>query len=370
MQGKKKQAGNLLKLSAIRKRYKESGIADEIALKAKDTIVLPSPILALNYQMGGGIPYGKILELFGEESTGKTLLAKAFALVCQMLGGMVLWDDAEACWNNAWAIKNGLDPKKIELLPDENILEIISDWIADMCIYYRSILTNNEPILLVGDSIAVWETRTNMETADMDSGEDMGRRSKMIYKMLRKRRKIFAKYGICVIFINQIRKKVGATKWEDPDTTPGGMAMRFFADIRLGLYRGKKIVDDEDKKIGQKVHVRTKKNKVAPPRESIEAKVLFKKYRGNIGYDKYHWLQETLVETGVVVKKKGPRFYFNDELIAHGDLAFLKAISKDDELRAKLIAASPINTISKTRKRIEGIDKNLYPVKLKVKKDE
>lgn len=363
----KKKTGILLAEKVLRKRYPGSNLASKIGLSDDQVIKLPSSNLSLNYQIGGGIPYGKIMEPFGEESTGKTLLALDFAKVAQLLGGIALWVDAEACWSNAWAIKNGLDLDKIELLPDENVVEIISDWIADMCIYYRAIFTNNEPIFLGVDSTAVLESQIQMDVADTDSSDAFSRRSKMISQMLRKRKPLFAKYGVCAMFINQLRKKIGATKWEDPDTTPGGQSMKFYADIRLGLYRGKAIKNADDKKVGQFVYMRVKKNKTAPPRESIQTKVYFKKTKGVIGYDKYFGLQETLVECGVVERRKGPRYYFEGDLIAHGDLAFMKAIKNDDTLRAKLIAASPINTISKTRKKIEELTKNLYPVKLKAK---
>lgn len=365
----KKSSGLLLKESALRKRYPDSGLASVISVTPDNTIYLPSRILALNHQLGGGLPYGKIIEGFGEESTGKSLLAMDFAVITQQLGGIVLWDDAECSWNNAWAKRNGIDLSKVELLKDENILETISDWIADMVVYYRSILKNNEPILLVGDSIASWETKLNMETADSQSGEDMGRRAKMIYKMLRKRRKILSKYGVCTFFINQVRKKPVSNKWEDPDTTPGGMAMRFYADIRLGIHRGKAVKNRDDHKVGQEVYFRIKKNKIGPPKENIKGKVFFKKHNGNLGYDKYTSLPEALIEDRVLIKKRGPRYYFKGELLAHGDLNLLKKLKDDSDLRSKLIKESSINTFSKTKAKIDALTKNLYPVKMKAKND-
>lgn len=364
----KKTAGVLLKEGILRRRYPDSGLASKISMSDEDSIWLPSRILPLNRQTGGGLMYGKIMEIFGEESTGKTLLAMDFAVVAQQLGGIVLWNDAECSFNAKWAVKNGLDLSKIELLKDENEIETISDWIADMAAYYRSKLIRNEPILLIGDSIAVWETRLNMEAADTDSGEDMGRRSKKIYQMLRKRRKILSKYGVCSIFVNQVRKKVGASKFEDPDTTPGGMAMRFFADIRIGLYRGKKIVNKNEDKVGQKVYVRTKKNKLAPPGESTEANVYFRKHKGVIGYDKYFFLPETLIDLGIITRKAA-RFYLGDEQLAYGDAPFLKLLANNNELRKKLVKLSTINTLSITREKINSIGKNLYPVKAKKDKD-
>lgn len=364
---KKKQAGILLEEANLRKRYPDSNLASKILIPEEKIIKLPSRIVPVNYMIGGGIGYGKIMETFGEESTGKSLLANDFAVVTQQLGGMVLWGDAEASFDARWAKKNGLNLNKIEVLKDENEIETISDWIADMCIFYRSKLTHNEPILLVEDSIAAFETRSNMEAAETDSGEDMGKRSKAIYKMLRKRRKILAKYGICSIFINQVRKKVGATQFEDPDTTPGGMAMRFYADIRLGIYRGKKIKDGNDEVVGNNVYFRLKKNKTAAPKPSVQGQVFFHPTGGVLGYDKYFFLPETLVRKEVL-KKTGAYYYHGNVKLAKGDLKMLQMLRDNNDLRATLLKESKINTPSKTRSRIESIDTNMYPVKLKVKK--
>lgn len=366
----KKKVGILLAESVLRKRYPRSNRASIIGLSNEDTLRLPCKNLALNYQLGGGIPYGKILEEYGEESTGKTLLALDFAEVCISLGGIVCWDDAEACWSNYWAQKNGIDISQVELLPDENIVEIISDWLGDMIVFYRAQLTNNEPILFVIDSLAVLESQEQMEVSDVDSSDAFSRRSKMISQMLRKRKPMFAKYGACVIFINQLRKKIGATKWEDPDTTPGGQSMKFYADIRLGLYRGKIIKNAKKKRVGQHVWMRIKKNKTAPPRESVQARVYFKKTGGKIGYDKYSGLGDTLVECGTIKRIRGGYTYEGKLLCKHkeNEDRLGEYLAANDEMRAKILKDSPINTPSKTRKQIEGIDRNLYPVKQKTKK--
>lgn len=367
----KKTVGTLLAEKVLRRRYPTSNTARTISISKGKKIRLPSKNLALNHQLGGGIPYGGILEEYGEESTGKSLLAMDFADACISLGGMVLWGDAEACWVDDWAEKNGIDLDKVELLPDENVVEIISDWVADMCVYYRSMLENNEPILFVLDSLAVLESKDQVDVADTDSNDPFNARAKAISRMLRKRKPLFAKYGICVIFINQLRKKIGATKWEDPDTTPGGQAMKFYADIRLGLYRGKIIKNKDKKRVGQHVYLRIKKNKTAPPRESVQARVFFKKTRGKIGYDKYSGLGDALIECGTITVERGPIYYFGDIKLCKGkkdEDTLNDYLAANDAMRAKILAAAPINTISKTRKQIEGKTRNLYPVKTKKKK--
>lgn len=368
--GEKKKIGGLLDEAALRKRYPDSGLASKICLPGDKTLRLPSRVLTINHHLGGGIPYGKIVENFGEESTGKTLLAKDFAYVTQWLGGIVLWIDAECTFDPEWAQKHGLDLSKIVLLPMENRIEIISDWICDMCIFWRSKLTRNQPILLVLDSIAVLEGKDTMEVAEVDTKAEMGRRSYLLGKLLRKRTKIFAKYGICVYFINQLRKKVGASQFEDPDTSPMAQCMKYYASQRFGLYRGKRLKADDKKKswVGNVVYVRTKKNKTSAPRDNVQANVFFKEHEGNFGYHKYYGLEELLVEMGVVKRIKG-KFMFNGTLVAKGEEAFIRKISKDAALRKQLLDKLDINTPSRLKKKLEAISENLYPVKLKAKKE-
>jgi recombination protein RecA len=239
-----------------------------------------------------------------------------------------------------------------------------------MCIYYRSKLTHNEPILLVADSIATWETQANMDAADMDSGEDMGRRAKMIYRVIRKRLKIFSKYGICCVFINQLRNRPTKTKWEDPETSPGGLAMRYYASIRAAVKKSKFIMDENKTQVGQEVYIKIKKNKIAEPKPSIRGKVHFKTHNDLFAFDNYAYLAEPLVNLKVI-KRKSARFYYKGKEIAHGDLAFDKLLRRDEALRKKLISKSGIMTISKARTILEATKgTNRYPVKLKAKADD
>lgn len=367
----KKSGDRLLTEGELKRKFPDSGLASNIFLSADNTLWLPSRILALNYHIGGGIPYGKIKELYGQESTGKSLMAMDFSYVTQQCGGIVLWDDAECSFDPAWAIKNGLDLNRIVVLKDENIIEVVSDWIKYQVLYWRSRLTNNEPILLVGDSIAAWDTQENMDTDDLDAKAEMGNRGKKIYQMLRKRNKFLARYGVCTIFINQLRPKVGATKWEDPDTTPGGNAMKFFASIRVGLYSGKRIKDENKRRIGSVIFIRTKKNKVAPPRDNISAEVYFTDDEGKLGFSKYFGLLPILIENEVVERRKGI-YYKGRRICSYRDEdegPFIQAIMEDDILRRNLIRRSGINTVSKFKEKLEATDGNLYPVKIKNKKD-
>jgi recombination protein RecA len=318
--------------------------------------------------------------LFGYESTGKSILALDFAKSTQKLGGIVLWDDAEGAFTKYWAEANGVDPSMVEVYP-ENDVEGYSDWQRDMIIYHRAKLTNNEPILLVCDSIAALECLANIDATQTDSKAEMGNRAKAIYKMYRIRNNLYAKYGVCVIMINQVRDKVGASMFEAATTTPGGQSTKFYASQRVGLsgssmIKGRLVKGEfkEDKtkghRIGRNIYVKIDKNKVAPPRDNIKTQVYFTNERyGYVGYSRYHGLADILVEKGKL-KKKGSYYKLDGESIAQGEDQFINLMMEDKDFRKRMIKASGINTISKTRKVINSISNNLYPVKLKGGEDE
>lgn len=183
---------------------KYSGIMGLASDTVESNLWLPSTFFALNYTFGGGIPYGKILEIAGEESSGKSLIAYNFAYACQQLGGHVIWVDAEQAWMNSWAEANGVDPAKVTVLKDTRI-EYISDAVADIAIYLRSQLTHNEPILLVMDSIAAMDCADNIDAKMVDGKAEMGGRAKALYKFFRIRSELFYKLGVTQIYINQLR---------------------------------------------------------------------------------------------------------------------------------------------------------------------
>lgn len=379
----KRKIGVLLREQDLRRRYPDSGLAHKIMLPAEQVLKLPCEVLSINDHLGGGISYGKVIENGGEESTGKTLLALNFAKVCISMGGVVLWDDAEATFDRAWAEAHGVDLSKVELLPYENEIEKVSDWLADMIIFWRSKLTNNEPILAVIDSIALLDGGEALETAEMDTKAEMGRRSMKMGSLLRKRTKIFAKYGVCVYLINQIRKKVGASKFEDPETSPLAQVMKYYAAQRVFLYRGKRLRQggkDKGPWVGNIVYVRTKKSKTSAPRDNVQAKVYFREDQGKFGYDKYFGFTDVLLNKGVIYKR-GSRYYYKKKVkigkkktyreveIANGTAALEKRIATDAELRKLLVKKSGVNTPSVFREQLQAIKRNLYPVKLKISKE-
>lgn len=374
---KKKGSAKLLTKSNLDTKYGDVVYtpSDEKRLVAQRPW-LPSRSLGVNLHLGGGIPYGKVLEEFGYESTGKTILAIDFAVACQALGGHVLWCDAEQAMGYEWLESNGIDLDGISINKSTSI-ELFSDWVRDSVLYHRARLVNNEPILLVCDSIAGMDTDENMDRDFMNSKAEMGNRAKAWSSFYRVRVPFLAKYGVCTIMINQVRKKLNVSMFESDQTTPGGESHRFFASQRLGLirstqvkgYRNKRGVFKEDKskgvKVGQNIILRTEKNKVAPPQPSVKTRVYFSDVAtGYIGFDRYLGILPALVDEGIL-DYKAARYYHKGKMIAHGEEAMVNLINNDAKLRKKLLKYSTINTISKTRALLADIETNLYPVAAK-----
>lgn len=368
----------VLSEAELRRKYSNSNKAD-IILPADNVIRLPSRILPFNSQIGGGPPYGRSMELFGWESTGKSLLAMELGYSTQYLGGQVLWADMENSWANNWAEQCELDTSEIELLDGDNAIEHFSDWSKDMVLHYRSKLTNNEPILLVCDSIAAGETLANLEAGDQSSAKaEMGNRAKAWDKMYRLRIPLFKKYGVIVVMINQLRGRIGATMFEAAETTPGGKATGFYSSIRVALIRGKQIkgrigrdgyVDDiKGEKCGSNVTIQVKKNKTFPPRDSVKTEVYFTPLKqGYIGYNKYLGLDQMALDANIITKK-GNTYSVKGKTIAGKKSEVMESIEDNHKLRKYLIKKLGINTLSRTEEKIQSFDRNLF--KVKTSKDE
>lgn len=347
----------------ILKRY---GSTIVLASETKETgLWLPSTFFTLNYTFGGGIPFGKILEIAGEESSGKSLIAYNFAYSCQQLGGHVIWVDAEQSWMNSWAEVNGVDPNRVTVVNDTRI-EYVADAVADLALYWRSQLTHNEPILLVIDSIAAMDCSDNIDSKMADSKAEMGGRAKALYKYFRIRNELFYRLGITQIYINQLRTALNVGFGKDNTTTTGGAALKFYASIRSAFYSGKSITvksNGKERKAGKLVTIRLIKNKVAPPRPTIsKCPVYFNPKYHAVGFDRCFGLEDVLVDTDIITKSSGGVYKLKDRVLARGEEKFQKLLEEDDELRRKLLRKACINTIGSVRKKLESITENYYPI--------
>ena len=325
---------------------------------------LPSTFYLFNDTIGGGVPFGKILEIVGEESSAKSLMAYNFAHVAQELGGWVIWIDAEQAWMNSWAEANGVDPTRVTVVNDTRI-EVISDIIADLAIYHRSQLTHNEPILLVVDSIAALDCSDNIDAKMVDGKAEMGGRAKALYKYFRIRNELLYKLGITQVYINQMRTALNVGFGKDNTTSTGGAALKFYASIRLGFYAGKQItvkVKGKERRAGKVVTIRVLKNKVAPPKPSIkQCPVYFNPKYHEVGFDKYFGLADVMIENEIIIRN-GSSYSFNGKVLCRGEENFNKLIAEDDKLRRKLLRAAEINTLGTTKKQLANIQENLFPV--------
>ena len=363
MATKKKVGVKVPTKNEIMKKY---GNLIVTASETRETgLKLPSTFYLLNDTLGGGIPWGKILEVAGEESSGKSLIAYNFAHVCQELGGHVIWVDAEQAWMNSWAEINGVDPKHVTVINDTRI-EVISDIIADLVMYWRSQLVNNEPILLIVDSIAALDCSENIDAKMVDGKAEMGGRAKALYKYFRIRNELFYRLGVTQIYINQLRTALNVGFGKDNSTTTGGAALKFFASIRLAFYAGKSITvkqNGKERKAGKMVTIRTLKNKVAPPKPTIsKCNVYFNPKYHSVGFDKYFGLEDVFVDNGIISKSGGGVYSFNGETLCRGEEKFQKLLEEDSKLRKKLLSLAGINTLGVTRRQLKDMTENYYPV--------
>lgn len=341
---------------------------DRIQMASESTeakLWLPSTFYALNYAMGGGAPWGKSIEILGEESSGKSLIAYNFAYACQQLGGHVIWVDAEQSWMNSWARENGIDPERVTVVNDTRI-EYVSDAVADIAIYLRSQLVNNEPILLVVDSIAAMDCSDNIDSKMVEGKAEMGGRAKALYKYFRIRSELFYKLGVTQVYINQLRTALNVGFGKDNSVGTGGAALKFYASIRLAFYAGKSVTvkqKSRERKVGKLVTIRILKNKVAPPKPTIsKCPVYFNPKFHEVGFDRYYGLEDVFIENDIMEKTSGGVYKYKGDTLCRGEENFIKLLGEDAELRRKLLKAAEINTIGSTKKQLEKLDHNLYPV--------
>lgn len=364
---KKKKVGGF-KVPTLNELTRQYGAS--LALQAnelEDTILwIPSTFLALNDLTGGGIPYGRVVEVFGAESSGKSLVAYDFARNAQKMGGHVIWVDAEQAWQNDWAITNGLNLEQVTVI-NETRIETISDLLTKLALYYRDRLVNNEPILIVVDSIAALDTSDAIDAQAEGGKAEMGSRAKAIYNFLRRRNELFYKLGIAQIYINQVRISLNTGFGQDPMTTPGGKAIAFYASIRLGFFGGKFVtakIKGKERKVGKLVTIQVKKNKVAPPKATIsKAPLYFLARYHEVGFDKYYWLDDILVEADVVEKSSSGTYSYQGQTLCRGEEKFKKLLEEDSTLRKKLVGEAGINTLKASKAQLKEFSgTNLYPL--------
>lgn len=266
-----------------------------------DIDVIPTGALPLDIAIGiGGIPRGRIIEIFGPESSGKSTLALCVAAEAQKQGGIVAYIDAEHAMDPDYASKLGVNIDDMLISqPDsgEQGLEI-----AD------KLVRSGAVDLIIVDSVAALVPRAEIEGEMGDSF--MGLQARLMSQALRKLTGTISKSKTSIIFINQLRQKIGVM-WGNPETTPGGLALKFYSSIRLDIRRIESIKKG-DEILGNSVRVKVIKNKVAAPFKQAEFDILF-----GIGIDKFGYLID-MATNNAIVEKAGSFYSYKGEKIGQG----------------------------------------------------
>ncbi len=291
--------------------------------------VIPTGSIGLDMALGiGGYPKGRVVEIYGPESSGKTTLAIHAIAEVQKKGGIAAIIDAEHAFDRFYAESLGVDTENLLISQPDNGEQGLE--IAD------NLIRSGAIDLLVIDSVAALTPRAEIEGEMGDSA--MGLQARLMSKALRKLTGTISKTGCCCIFINQLREKIGVM-FGNPETTTGGNALKFYASIRLDIRRSNQIKDGENV-VGNRTKVKVVKNKVAPPFKKAEFDIMFGKGISKTG---------EIIDMGVelnIIKKSGSWFAYQDHKLGQGRDAVRQLLEDNVELCEELEQKIKANTVA------------------------
>ena len=320
------QDGKLKALQAamakIEKDFGKGSIMRRGDEQGEDVEVIPTGSIGLDAALGvGGYPRGRIIEIYGPESSGKTTLAIHAIAEVQKQGGIAAFIDAEHAFDRFHAAKLGVDVDNLLISQPDNGEQALE--IADQLI--RSSAVD----MLVVDSVAALTPKKEIE-GDMGDSH-MGLQARLMSQALRKLTGILAKSNTTIIFINQIRMKIGVM-FGNPETTTGGNALKFYASVRMDVRRIESIGKNQDELTGNRVRVKIVKNKVAPPFKKCEIDLMF-----GTGISKMGSLLDAAIKCNLI-EKAGAWYSFKGEKIGQGRDKTLEYLQNNVEFQNELDA--------------------------------
>ncbi len=317
-EGKLKALG--LAMDQITKQFGDGSIMKLGEAKKVDVELLPSGSLSLDIALGGGYPKGRIIEIYGPESSGKTTLTLHAIAEIQKQGGTAAFIDAEHALDPAYAKRLGVDTDNLLVSQPDN-----GEQALEIC---ETLVRSNAVDLIVVDSVAALVPQAEI---DGDMGDShMGLQARLMSQALRKLTGIINKSKATVIFINQIRMKIGVM-FGNPETTTGGNALKFYASVRADIRRIGQIKEGENI-IGNRTKIKIVKNKIAPPFRVAEFDIMY-----NEGISKTGDVLDLAVQYGVV-GKSGAWFDYNDAKIGQGRESTKKYLKDNPEVLAEIDA--------------------------------
>ena len=306
-------------LAQIEKEYGKGAIMRLGETVNEDIPVIPSGSISLDYALGvGGYPRGRIIEIYGPESSGKTTLAIHAIAEAQKQGGIAAFIDAEHAFDRFYAKNLGVDI--------DNLLVSQPDYGEQALEIAEQLIRSNAIDIVVIDSVAALTPKAEIE-GDMGDSK-MGLQARLMSQALRKLTAIIGRTQTTVIFINQLREKIGVM-FGNPETTTGGNALKFYASVRLDVRKIGQIKEGEDI-TGHRVRVKVVKNKVAPPFRKAEFDIMFGK-----GISKEGEVLDLATELNVI-KKSGSWYSYGDVKLAQGRENAKKVIADNPELFEEL----------------------------------
>ena len=302
-------------MAKIEKDFGKGSVMKMGDIGIENVDIIPTGSLALNAALGvGGYPRGRIIEIYGPESSGKTTLAIHAIAEAQKAGGVAAFIDAEHAFDRFYAEKLGVNVNELIISQPDNGEQALE--IADQLIRSSAI------DILIVDSVAALTPKAEIE-GDMGDNR-VGLQARLMSQALRKLTATISKTNTCCIFINQLREKIGVM-FGNPETTTGGNALKFYSSVRLDIRRVTTLKDG-DTPIGNQVRVKVVKNKVAPPFRKAEFEITFGE-----GISKAGEVVDLGVQYGII-KKSGSWFSYGESRLGQGRDAVKKIIKDNPEL--------------------------------------